>query len=319
MNLELLHVTKRFGRLAALDDLTLAIGTGRRVALIGPNGSGKSTLTRVLMGLLAHEGQVRLDGRDPRVARLEVARRLAYVPQVAPQLGAGVGEVVRSIGEIRGVAPAVVADLAARLGLDLGAVARKPFRALSGGMKQKLLIALALAPESSLLILDEPTASLDAAARQAFYELVGERAGGATLLLCSHRLEEVRHLVDHVVGLHAGRLAWDGPVGDYLGSRSHGVVELYLRDAAPVHEAWLRARGFRRGAASGWARTVAHGEKLELVRQVTVALGERLENLVVRDLDLVEDAEGADAEGADAAAGDAPAPGPAAACREGLA
>ncbi|MBM4131684.1 ATP-binding cassette domain-containing protein, partial [bacterium] len=174
--------------------------------------------------------------------------------------------------------------------------------ALSGGMKQKLLIALALAPESSLLILDEPTASLDAAARQVFYELVSERAGSATLLLCSHRLEEVRHLVDHVVGLEEGRLAFDGPLDVYLGSRSHGVVEVYLRDRA--HEPWLRAGGFLPGAGRGWARTVTHDEKLAIVRQVTAALGADLENLVVRDLDLVEDpgGDGPASQGADVAA-----------------
>ena len=287
MKVELQNVAKRFGRLAALDDLTLSIGTTRRVALIGPNGSGKSTLTRVLMGILDCEGVVRLDGRDPRRERLELARRISYVPQIAPQLGASVGEVLRSISAIRQLPPERVAGLAARLGLDLEQIARKPFRALSGGMKQKLLIALALAPEASLLILDEPTASLDAAARQVFYELIGERADRATLLLCSHRLEEVRHLVDHVIGLDAGRVAFDGPVGDYLGSRSHGVVEVYL--SGTTHEAWLRTSGFRRGAGRGWARTVTHEEKLPLIRQLTAALKGDLENLVVRDLDLIED------------------------------
>jgi len=287
MRLELQNVSKRFGRLAALDDLTLTVAAGRRVALIGPNGSGKSTLTRVLTGILDFEGEIRADGRDLRRDRIATARAMAYVPQVAPQLGASVDEVVRSLCAIRGLPTREVQGLAARLGLELADVGSKPFRALSGGMKQKLLIALALAPEVSLLILDEPTASLDAAARQVFYELIGERSAGATLLLCSHRLEEVRHLVDHVVGLREGRLAYEGPVGDYLGSRSHSVVEVYL--AAAGHEAWLHASGFRRGVGRGWACTVVHGEKLELLRRVTETLGEDLENVIVRDLDLVED------------------------------
>ena len=287
MRIDLHGVSKRFGRLAALDDLTLAIEPGRRVALIGPNGSGKSTLTRVLMGIVSFEGDIRLDGRDVRRERASLARGLAYVPQVAPQLGASVDEVVRSICAIRRIGTGEVRVLAERLGLDIGAAGRKPFRALSGGMKQKLLIALALAPEASLLILDEPTASLDAAARQVFYELVAERAGHATLLLCSHRLEEVRHLVDHVIGLHGGRIAYDGPVGDYLGARSHAVIEVYVSCAG--HEPWLRDCGFRPGAGRGWARTVSHGDKLALVRQLTTVLKGDLENLVVRDLDLVED------------------------------
>lgn len=293
MKIDLQNVVKRFGRLAALDDLSLTIAAGRRVALIGPNGSGKSTLTRVLMGIVDYEGRIRLDGRDPRRERLELARHIAYVPQVAPQLGASVDEVLRAIAKIRRISPGQVSILASRLGLDIGQIGSKPFRALSGGMKQKLLIALALAPEASLLILDEPTASLDAAARQVFYELIGERASRSTLLLCSHRLEEVRHLVDHVIGLHNGKVAYDGPVGDYLGSRSHGVIEVYLN--SPTHEAWLIASGFRPGAGRGWARTVTHEEKLPLVRQLTAALRNELENLVVRDLDLVEDPVVADA------------------------
>lgn len=287
MRIDLMGVSKRFGRVAALDDLTIGIERGRRVALIGPNGSGKSTLTRVLMGVLSFEGEILLDGRDARRERAVLARDLAYVPQVAPQLGASVDEVIRSVCAIRRIDGGAVRDLAGRLGLDAAAAGRKPFRALSGGMKQKLLIALALAPEASLLILDEPTASLDAAARQVFYELVAERAAGATVLLCSHRLEEVRHLVDHVIGLHAGRIAYDGPVGDYLGARSHAVIEVYVSCAG--HEPWLRDCGFRPGAGRGWARTVSHDQKLSLVRQLTTVLKGDLENLVVRDLDLVED------------------------------
>jgi ABC-2 type transport system ATP-binding protein len=293
MKVELQHVVKHFGRLAALDDLSLTIDPGRRVALIGPNGSGKSTLTRVLMGILDCEGVIRLDERDPRRERLALARQISYVPQVAPQLGASVDEVLRSIGRIRRLPPDRVHDLARRLGLDIGRIGSKSFRALSGGMKQKLLIALALAPEASLLILDEPTASLDAAARQVFYELIGERAGRSTLLLCSHRLEEVRHLVDHVIGLHNGQVAYDGPVGDYLSSRSHGVIEIYLN--GPTHEAWLRACGFRAGAGRGWARAVTHEEKLPLIRQLTSVLNGELANLVVRDLDLIEDPVGPEA------------------------
>jgi len=294
MKIELEGVVKTFGRVAALDALSLTIEPGRRVALIGPNGSGKSTLTRVLMGMLACEGVVLLDGSDPRHARPELARRISYVPQIAPQLGAGVGELLRSIGAIRRLQPGRVVELARRLGLDVEQIKGKPFRALSGGMKQKLLIALALAPESSLLILDEPTASLDAAARQAFYELMEERMDGATLLLCSHRLEEVRHLVGHVVGLDAGRLAFDGPVGDYLGSRSHGIIEVYL--SRPTHEAWLRTCGFRPGDGRSWARVVTHDEKVPVIRQISAVLEGDLENIVVRDLDLIEDPESPRAE-----------------------
>jgi ABC-type multidrug transport system ATPase subunit len=286
VRIELRAVTRRFGRLTALADLSLEIPAGRKVALIGPNGSGKSTLTRVLMGMLSCEGEVRIDGRSPFREREGLAQRLAYVPQAAPQLGATVSEIVSAISCVRGLRPQAVATTAAALGLDLGAVASTSVRALSGGMKQKLLLALAFAADAGLLLLDEPTASLDAASRAAFYRLVEERAGGATLLLCSHRLEEVRHLVDHVVALEEGRLAWQGPLGDYLRGSAHSVIE--VQAGALEAGAWLRARGFIPGAAGGWARVVARSESVVLLRELLGSQNGGIEAVQVRDLESID-------------------------------
>ncbi len=136
MRAELRNVTKRFGRLAALSDVTLDIPSGRRLALIGPNGSGKSTLTRVLMGVMDCEGRVTVDGRSPFRERAAIAQRMAYVPQVAPQIAAPVGEVVRAVAEIRQLDAVRIHEVASRLELDLEPVAGRPVRALSGGMKQ---------------------------------------------------------------------------------------------------------------------------------------------------------------------------------------
>ncbi len=212
MRVELKDVTKRFGSVAALDGVHLDIASGERVALVGPNGSGKSTLVRALMGIVHCEGSVRLDGEDPFEHRTRLASHLAYVPQTAPQLGASVGEVVRAVAALRGLDESTIAGTAADLDLDLEALRRRPVRALSGGMKQKLLVSLALATPASLFIMDEPTASLDHDAREAFFRLFEKRAAGATLLLCSHRLDEVRRLVDRVVVLEDGRVTLDAPV-----------------------------------------------------------------------------------------------------------
>ena len=110
----------------------------------------------------------------------QLAPRIAYVPQIAPQVAASCGDLVRAITELRGIAVAAVDAIATRLELRLADVAGRPFRSLSGGSKQKLLIALALAARPELLILDEPTASLDAEARGRFFELQRELAGDAT-------------------------------------------------------------------------------------------------------------------------------------------
>jgi len=212
MRIELNDLTKRFGAVQALAGVTLDVASGERVALVGPNGSGKSTLLRAVMGMLRCEGTVRLDGRDPFEHLTRLASHVAYVPQIAPRLGATVGEVARAVAAVRGLDLRAIRDTAHEIHLDLDALRRRPVRALSGGMKQKLLIALALAAPVSLLIMDEPTASLDGDAREAFFRLFAERAAGATLLLSSHRLDEVRRLVRRVVVLEGGRTIRDTPV-----------------------------------------------------------------------------------------------------------
>ena len=281
MDLALRQVGKRFGKTVALRDVDLTIPRGAKVALLGPNGSGKTTLTRIVMGLVGSDGEVRIDG-TPLTDRLQIASRLAYVPQIAPQMAASVDEIVRVIGDLRGVTRAAVAEVADDLGLPLDRVRRQAFRALSGGMRQKLLLALALASRPELLILDEPTASLDAAARARFLDRFAVAATSATVILCSHRLDELRALVDHVVVLAEGRVVHDGPAAAYLAERLAAVIELRYRGADP---AWLVAHGFTAGLGGWWSRAVAAAVKLALVPAALAALGDDVVDLVVRDTD----------------------------------
>lgn len=241
MRVELTGVHKRFGKTEVLRGIDLVLPEGRRVAFVGPNGAGKSTLIRALLGLVACDGEVKLDGRSPFDDRVEVARRLAYVPQVAPQLAAPVEDLVQLVCTTRGLTRDRVQSIARRLALDLDAIANRPFRNLSGGMKQKLLLALAFASDATLLVLDEPTASLDAEARDRFFSLVSEAPPTTTLILCSHRLEEVRHLATHVVELAEGRVVRDGPVDEVLATPRHASVESYAPEETPAR--WLQGRG----------------------------------------------------------------------------
>jgi ABC-2 type transport system ATP-binding protein len=282
MRIELTRVTKQFGKVAALRDVDLVVPAGAKVALIGPNGSGKTTLIRVLLGLVEHRGTVKLDGGKPRA---ELARRIAYVPQVAPHMAATVGDLVRTVCELRDLDRALVVAAADRLELPLATLERREFRALSGGSKQKLLIALALAPRPDLVIFDEPTASLDAEARGGFLALQRELVGDATVILCSHRLEEIRPLVDHVVALEDGVVAYDGGAAEYLAGRVGTLLELRYRGADP---SWLVARGFARGVDGWWSKSVDREAKLALVPAALGALGGELADLIVRDVDLVE-------------------------------
>ena len=222
MRIELRGARKRFGKVEALRGIDLTIPGGRRVALVGPNGSGKSTLIRALLGLVDCEGSVRIDGPNPYESRVELARRVAYVPQVSPALGASVNELVALVCLTRDLPRDAVARMASRLLLDLESVGRRPFRNLSGGTKQKVLLAIAFASQPSLLVLDEPTASLDEDARKRFLELCGELPPSTTVILCSHRLEEVSHLTDHVLALHEGRVRYDGPAAGYVTALAGG-------------------------------------------------------------------------------------------------
>ncbi|MBZ5699976.1 MAG: ABC transporter ATP-binding protein [Acidobacteriia bacterium] len=216
MQVELRKVTKRFGSVLALRNVSLVVPSGQKVALVGPNGSGKSTLIRAIMGMVAVEGEVLLNGRAPFHDPLRLANQIAYVPQNPPSLSASTSELVHTVSLLRGLKESAVQVIASSLNLNLGEVWNRPVRELSGGTKEKLMVALAVAAKPSLLILDEPTASLDTASRLRFFELFEQFTVDVTVILCSHRFEEVRQLARRVVVLEAGQIAWEGEASDFL-------------------------------------------------------------------------------------------------------
>ena len=289
MQIEVRRLSKRFGRVEALRGLDFDVAAGQRVAIVGPNGSGKSTLNRVLLGLLAYQGTVRIDGQDASDERARIAPQLAYVPQLAPPLAVPVGEWIHAVTRLRGLAPSAIPELATQLGLSLDALAARPFRALSGGTRQKLLVALALAAKPRLLILDEPTGSLDPDSRARVLALVDALPRSTTVLLCSHRLSEIRQLVDEVIALADGAIASRGPVRGYLDATLLSVIEVAAEAGAA---AWLGARGFRRGAGGWWVRTVAHADKIALLGELPESLGTDLRDVCVRDVEALPPPDG---------------------------
>jgi ABC-type multidrug transport system ATPase subunit len=284
MRVEGKAVRKRFGRVEALRGLDFTIPSGGKVGLIGPNASGKSTLIRIMLGLLKCGGELSLDGETKR--HMEIADRIAYVPQIAPKFGASVGEVIKAITRVRAMAPEAVHACGREVGIDLRAVERQAFCNLSGGAKQKTLLSLALASEASLYVLDEPTASLDTQSRRHLFHLLSERTRDATLILCSHRLEEIRTLVDQVMVLEEGRLAYFGPTEDYLDRMTLSTIDVQLKNGDAKQA--LARMGFQPGVAGWWSRTATRAEKLELVAQLSQQLEGRIVNLLVRDADAVQ-------------------------------
>ena len=290
MRIELEGVSKRFGKVEALKSIDLQIASGRRVALIGPNGSGKSTLTRILIGLLECDGRVAIDGIDPRRDQVALARAMAYVPQIAPQFRAPVSEIVAAIASVRGLEAGAISAAASRLDLDIATLGRRAFRDLSGGMKQKLLLALAFATTPKLLLMDEPTASLDSGGRDRFYEMAAELPTDCTVILCSHRLDEIRHLVDDAVALADGSLAWHGPVSTLLATRAVSVIEVQVRNGSA--DAALQALGFRSRTDHWWTARVDQATKMSLLPRLTQEIGATLVNVVVRDLETIDGGDG---------------------------
>lgn len=220
------HVSKSFGAVRALDDVSLHVRAGEHVGFVGTNGSGKTTLLRAMLGLVRVDGRITIAGIDVAKSPELALRSVAYIPQVAPPIEAPVDEVVRAFAALRRRGTKVVHERCERLGLDVGSIGSTRFRDLSGGMKQKLLAALALAAKTEVLVCDEPTANLDRSARASFFEQVAERPAESVTILCSHRVEEIERLVTRVVTLVDGKVDGDSPVAAALESlRANGAIE----------------------------------------------------------------------------------------------
>ena len=216
-----------YGRERVLDGVDLTVDPGEFVALVGPNGSGKSTLLKLLLGILTPEsGTARLLGAPPSGA--QARGRLGYVPQrpaLSPELPATVHEIVASgrlaggrwWGGLRRPDRDAVQHAIASVGL--AEHTHTPVNELSGGQQQRAFIARAFAIEPELLILDEPTAGVDAASqrlfRDALVHLIDEHGSG--VLLVSHELSAVANDVDRVVVLRR-RIVFDGPPAELAAS-----------------------------------------------------------------------------------------------------
>jgi ABC-2 type transport system ATP-binding protein len=203
-------LTKRYGSATILDDVSFDIAEGERVAILGGNGAGKTTLFRCLLGLTDFDGALSVDGLPAGMAGIDVRRRISSVPQLPPVFDLTLSGFLDLISDLRGIPAARAGARLEDLGLSLDEAGGRPMRELSGGMLQKAYLAVALAAECPILLLDEPAASLDTGSRHELVRLLAGVAPEVTLVLASHRLEEIEPLTSRLLVLQGGRIAFDG-------------------------------------------------------------------------------------------------------------
>jgi ABC-2 type transport system ATP-binding protein len=226
-------ITRRYGQVTAVDHLSLGIQPGQTVALLGPNGAGKTTTVELLLGLTNPDaGMVRLFGGPP--ADAVAAGRVGAMLQDAglPQ-GARVAELVDLV---RSLYPEPLSLQDTLRLADLEDVANRRVERLSGGQRQRVRLALAVAGNPELLVLDEPTAALDVDARRTFWHRVrGYVSAGRTVLFATHRLEEADAVADRVVVIAGGRLLADG-TPDQVKAQAAGRSTVSMAADGPSRE-----------------------------------------------------------------------------------
>ena len=276
-------LTKHFGRVRAVDDVSLTIPAGGVYGLLGPNGSGKTTLLSMLMGFLHPTGgTIELLGKNGTVGQREALGRVGALierPTFWPYLSCR--DNLRCLQGIYGSegGETEIEELLTTVNLD-GAAAGRKFRACSTGMKQRLGIAATLLGNPSLLILDEPTNGLDPTGivevRELIRELAGEGATGngepRTIILASHLLNEVEQVCDRVGVLAWGKLLYSGPVAEMGTSATAGQALLRTTDDGEAVKL-LREKGWEIAgqSADGLEVIAAPGREWEISRDLANA------------------------------------------------
>ncbi|MEC9373577.1 MAG: ABC transporter ATP-binding protein [Planctomycetota bacterium] len=232
------HITKRFGRIDAVSDVSFTLEHGDSLALWGSNGAGKTTLIRCLLGVIRCRGAASIGGVDVRRRGRHARALVGYVPQeLAFHDDARLGAAMLFFARLRRTSDAEASESLAAVGL--AGHEHKRVRDLSGGMKQRLALAVALLGDPRLIVLDEPTSNLDAAGRGEVVEtLQSLRNRGKTLLFASHRPDEVITLADRILVMDRGRVMRDTTPSElWPTEKPVQVIRLYLTMASEADAA----------------------------------------------------------------------------------
>ena len=207
-------LSKNYGKHVALDHVNFAVETGRIVGLIGPNGAGKTTALRAILGLTPYEGRLRVLDREPFGDRAALMRDASFIADVAV-LPAWL-RVDQAIDFVAGIHPRFRRDRAHTLLSKTQITGKRRMRELSKGMKTQVHLALTMAIDAKLLVLDEPTLGLDILARRSFFDaLVNDYMDETrTILITTHQVEEVENLLTDVIFIDRGRIVLDCSLED---------------------------------------------------------------------------------------------------------
>jgi len=204
------NVTKKFLGINVLDGVDFDLDIGERVAMMGPNGAGKTTLIRAILGFYhIDSGTIEVNGYDPIKNRVKVLQNISFIPQLPPPIKINLDEMISFITKSSNISRDLIFEESDKMELNLKKNLHKQFFKLSGGMKQKLLIAIALSKNSSLLVFDEPTANLDPKARDHFYKLLQNLDKDCATLFITHRLDEIKELVNRQIYMDLGKIVED--------------------------------------------------------------------------------------------------------------
>jgi ABC-2 type transport system ATP-binding protein len=238
--IEALDLTKKYGAHVALDRVNFSVEAGRIVGLIGPNGAGKTTALRAILGLTAYEGQLKVLGHEPFRERTALMHDACFIADVA--VLPGWLRVDHAIDFVAGVHPRFRRDRALALLAKADITGERRMRELSKGMKTQVHLALTMAIDAKLLVLDEPTLGLDILARRAFYDaLVNDYMDETrTILITTHQVEEVENLLTDVLFIDKGRIVLDSSLDDIATRYAAVAVAADNLEAAraekPFHE-----------------------------------------------------------------------------------
>lgn len=259
------NVKKTFRRTEVLKGLNLEVTKGDRIALVGSNGAGKTTMIRCLLGEYVCQGQVLVNGVDPRHERELVLKDIGFVPQLPPPLKMPVGQLFRFSASLCNSDVKQMIDVAERLGLDFEQLKSRPFVKLSGGQKQKILISIALGRDAKILILDEPAANLDPDARHIFFQILSEKKEDTVMLISSHRLDEVASLVNRVIEMDQGIIVLDDRVEDEIDLSSILQTEIKIKRVDDAFAKAIDLWSFKSDDGTLWTGQVAGPDRLRFL------------------------------------------------------